>query len=104
MRLGIIRHDKNRGCAPTDEIARAIYRIDDGVSAKLPVPGDIFVEYLAAHGQLVVASQERDGSAVISTDDTCARAGAAGFLPGQSCGATRATSRDRSGCAGRWCR
>jgi hypothetical protein len=46
----------------------AIYRIDDGVSAKLPVPGDIFVEYLAAHGQLVVASQERDGSAVISND------------------------------------
>ena len=35
---------------------------------KLPVPGDIFVEHLAAHGQLVVASQERDGSAVISTD------------------------------------
>ena len=35
---------------------------------KLAVPGDIFVEYLAAHGQLVVASQERDGSAVISTD------------------------------------
>jgi hypothetical protein len=35
---------------------------------KLAVPGDIFVEHLAAHGQLVVASQERDGSAVISTD------------------------------------
>src|SRR4051812_29007856 len=33
---------------------------------KLPVPGDIFVEHLAANGQLVVASQERDGSAVIS--------------------------------------
>jgi hypothetical protein len=37
-------------------------------TVKLPVPGDIFVEHLAAHGPLVVASQERDGSAVISTD------------------------------------
>ncbi|WP_273942574.1 WD40/YVTN/BNR-like repeat-containing protein [Kutzneria chonburiensis] len=37
-------------------------------TVKLPVPGDIFVEHLAAHGPLVVASQERDGSAVISID------------------------------------
>ena len=56
--------DGNTLFAATDN---AVYKIGKSVE-KLPVPGDIFVEYLAAHGQLVVASQERDGSAVISTD------------------------------------
>lgn len=46
----------------------AVFRIEGSKTTKLPVPGDIFVEHLGAHGQLVVASQERDGSAVISTD------------------------------------
>ncbi|EWM18429.1 LigA protein [Kutzneria sp. 744] len=46
----------------------AVFRIDGSKTTKLPVPGDIFVEHLGVHGQLVVASQERDGSAVISTD------------------------------------
>ncbi|MFI7033883.1 WD40/YVTN/BNR-like repeat-containing protein [Microbispora rosea] len=52
----------------------ALYLIEDALTnpqaaRKLPLPGDVFVQHLAARDGLVVASQTRDGSAVISTDN-----------------------------------